>query len=288
MFQNIFRKKEKERILKLAQKVEIGFVRVPDGEFLMGSTDEQIEQLVQEVPPEEKRMRLLWEEEKPQHKIFLPEYWIGKTPVTFAQFGAFVKATGYQTAAEKNKDDSTWKDPNGERARKGGGFMVIINNENAPVVCVNWYDVIAFCTWTSETTGMKFGLPSEAEWEKAARGTDGRIYPWGNIWDSGKACTFEGGNKTKSSVGSYPKGVSPYGALDMAGNVKELTRSLSKPYPYNPQDGRENMQSDDMRISRGGSWFQDKYFARCAFRGREIPDMASFELGFRCVLMTSS
>ena len=156
---------------------------------------------------------------------------------------------------------------------------------------------MAFCQWASnDDAERRVSLPSEAEWEKAARGTDGRVFPWGNDWDNEKACTlerhgratlpFETSGPGPTEVGRYLSGASPYGALDMAGNVREMTRSLPLSYPYDPTDGRESMASGEpeVRVSRGGSWWEHWVSARCTDRGRYLPDEASNELGFRCVL----
>jgi formylglycine-generating enzyme required for sulfatase activity len=133
------------------------------------------------------------------------------------------------------------------------------------VVLVSWHDAVAYCNWLAEVTGKPYHLPSEAEWEKGGRGSDGRIYPWGNQWDA-KRCNSEEGSKGGTTpVGAYPHGASPHGLLDMAGNVWEWTRSLwgedwQKPsfkYPYDPDDGREdlNAPASVCRVLRGGSWY---------------------------------
>ena len=108
------------------------------------------------------------------------------------------------------------------------------------MVNVSWDDAVDFCRWLSEATHRSFRLPSEAEWEKAARGSDGRIYPWGNQAPDEKRCNFGTKVGDTTPVGKYPDGASPCGALDMAGNVWEWTGSIYKPYPYAPDDGRED------------------------------------------------
>jgi len=218
--------------------------RVPGGTFVMGSA---------EVPPE-----------KPPHKVTLPPYWISKYEVTNAQFRRFVKATGHQTAAR-------WE----ARAMEWG--------ENAPVVRVSWHDAVAYCAWA----GLR--LPTEAEWEFAARGRDGRQYPWGNQWDARRCRNSVGGAHWGSAgrpavVGSYPSGVSPFGCLDMAGNVWEWCSSRYVPYPYNAADVREAAGGSHPRVYRGGSWGDDHPidFRSGHRRFYMTLDVARSYVGFRC------
>lgn len=154
--------------------------------------------------------------EKPQHQVTLQEYWIGKYPVTVAQFAAFVRVTGYVTEAEKRDGDYTWKHP------YPGGREVQDIQEH-PVTEVTWEDAQAFCRWAARVTGRGVRLPSEAEWQKAYSGTDARSYPWGDDPLDDSRCNYTG---RTSPVGQYsPRGDSPYGCADMAGNVWEWVRS---------------------------------------------------------------
>jgi len=163
------------------------------------------------------------------------------------------------------------------------------------VVNVSWHDARAYCQWLSEATGKSYRLPNEAEWEKAARGTDGRIYPWGDEWDPQRCNTVEcSGQQDTSPVTAYPQGASPYGLLDVIGNVWEGTRSLwgkrlRQPefkYPYDSTDGRENLDaaSDVRRVLRGVSFFNDRRVARCAARYRYSPYNRYVSVGFRVAL----
>jgi formylglycine-generating enzyme required for sulfatase activity len=195
------------------------------------------------------------------------------------------------------------------------------NNPSQPVVGVCWYEALAYCAWLTEqisktdeltkmagdprseigdpSTSLRTGrrseirLPSEAEWEKAARwdGRRARRYPWGDSWDEFKCNSLEGRVLATTPVGIYPNGASPCGALDMAGNVWEWTRSLWGPeierpafeYPYDSGDGREDEESGDLRVLRGGSWSNPINHARCAFRLRHSPHSSSYSDGFRLV-----
>jgi formylglycine-generating enzyme required for sulfatase activity len=225
-------------------------VLIPAGEFLMGS-DPSVDKDAQD-------------EEQPQHTLYLPDYYLAKTPVTNAQYAAFAQATYRQP--------SHWeggKPPSGK--------------EDHPVVNVTWHDAVAYCHWLSEVTGRPYRLPSEAEWEKGARGTDGRIYPWGNQWDAERCNSEESGKGDTTPVGAYPEGASPYGLLDMVGNVWEWTRSAVKSYPYDPDDGREDFVAERDRVLRGGSWFDVRVGARCVERNWDDPNTSDFDFGFRLV-----
>ena len=198
--------------------------------------------------------------EQPQHTLYLPDYYLAKTPVTNAQYAAFVQAVGHTQPGH-------WKG-----GKPPGG------KENHPVVNVSWHDAIAYCHWLSETTGSPYHLPSEAEWEKGARGSDGRIWPWGNRWDVERSNTLEDAKGGTTPVEAYPQGASPYGLLDMVGNVWEWTRSVYKDYPYVLEDGQEDLESAGVHVSRGGSWSNSQFLARCVSRGR---DLSSDAVGFR-------
>jgi formylglycine-generating enzyme required for sulfatase activity len=258
----------------------LGFVEIPAGPFMMGSDKE--------------RDPAAYEEELLRHKITLPTYYMSRYPVTVAQFQAFVEKTGYKQ-----------QDPDSLQGL-----------ENHPVVWVTWHDALAYCEWLTERlrewedtpeplasllrkdegngSGWRITLPSEAEWEKAARSTDGRIYPWGDDPDPNRANYHQARNGATTAVGCFPGGASPYGCLDMAGNVWEWTRSLWRKggeepgfkYPYDPRDGREDLKAGDdmLRVLRGGAFYCDRRSLRCANRYRNNPGGRYRSLGFRLVL----
>jgi len=237
--------------ITLAAGVTMQFVRVPAGEFVMGS--------------DKAKDPLAYTDELPQHRVTLAEYWIGKTEVTVAQFAAFVRATGYAGA------------PDAVRSGK----------DNHPVTYVSWDDAQAFCRWASGVVGQTMRLPSEAEWEKAARGPSNgsgadRIYPWGGAAPDSSRLNYNNNVGDTTAVGQYsPLGDSPYGCVDMAGNVWEWVNSLYRPYPYNATDGRENTSDRGTRVLRGGSFLYDADFVRCAYRRYNNPVNHSHLVGFR-------
>jgi formylglycine-generating enzyme required for sulfatase activity len=240
-------------------------VLIPAGSFSMGSDPE--------------RDRDAWDYEQPQHHLHLPAYHLARTPVTNTQYAAFVSASG-------RRAPHYWD-----------AGQVPPGKETHPVVLVSWYEALAYTRWLAQVTGRPYRLPTEAEWEKGARGTDGRLYPWGDTWDRARCNNRERGPRNTTPVGQYPAGASPYGLLDMAGNVGEWTASVWgiswepgwRPqgiyygYPYEPGDGRENLRASRrlLRVVRGGSF--DSLYAqnRCADRRRMLPESRFRFLGFR-------
>jgi formylglycine-generating enzyme required for sulfatase activity/energy-coupling factor transporter ATP-binding protein EcfA2 len=203
------------------------------------------------------------------HRVHMEGYGIARVPITNAQYQLFVLATGYDPPGD-------W---NGTRAPRG--------REGHPVVNVGLHDALSFCRWLSEATDRPITLPSEAEWEKAARGADdARAYPWGETFDAARCNVDESGFGGTTPVGIFLDGASPYGCLDMAGNVWEWTRSRYEAYPYRPDDDRETPEpkDDDWMVVRGGSWYGRRGRARCAYRGGLRPDRRGGGLGFRVVL----
>lgn len=241
-------------------------VQVSAGNFQMGSNADQ-EALVAETFSIQLNLPAA---ETTAQPVSLPEFYIDQTPVTNAEYKKFIDAFADHSVPYLDNPIArsfNW-DPSARTFPAG--------RDKYPAVLVTWHDAAAYCAWAGER------LPSEAEWEKAARGTDGRIWPWGNDWDAKKANTAEQNLNDATPVGQFPKGASPYGALDMVGNVWQWTSSLDKAYPYNASDGREDPNAPGMRITRGGAWLFGAAIARTTIRNRFEPDNASLSIGFRC------
>ncbi|MGE3536030.1 MAG: SUMF1/EgtB/PvdO family nonheme iron enzyme [Candidatus Tectimicrobiota bacterium] len=253
----------------------LGLVAIPAGSFTMGSRANDA---------------LAFDDERPQHTLRLPLYYMAHYPVTVAQFCAFVDESGHEPADRRS----------------------LQGQPHHPVVYVSWYDAQAYCQWLTErlrvweetpeplATLLReqrwcVMLPSEAEWEKAARGRAGRRYPWGKDIAVERANYGETGIGTTSAVGCFPGGASPFGVEELSGNVWEWTRSLwggdlFKPtfvYPYNAEDGREDLQAsaDMLRVLRGGAFWADPPNVRCAYRlgsvARGVGSLVGCRVGVR-------
>ena len=155
------------------------------------------------------------------------------------------------------------------------------NNSAQPVVGICWYEARAYCAWLSAQTGQTFRLPTEAEWEAAARGKGGRRYAYGDKFDASCCNTFEGHIRRTTPIEIFPGGETPEGLVDMTGNVWEWTGSLYQPYLYDPADGREETDASGCRVARGGAWLDSRGVARAAFRLRPLPGSRGPALGLR-------
>jgi formylglycine-generating enzyme required for sulfatase activity len=231
------------------------FIEVPAGTFLYGDEEEERE-------------------------ISYP-YWVAKYPVTNAQYARFIQAGGYQQQDYWSKEGWQQREKEGwEQPRDWKGDF---GNPIFPVVGVSRYEAEAYCNWLAKQEltipipkGYTIRLPTEEEWERAARGTDGSVYPWGDEFDSVFANTEESDREKRIGIGTtavctYPQGESPTGAWDMSGNVFEWTNSWLD-------------QERKYRVVRGGSWIYDLRYARCAYRYWYFPDSRNHKIGFRVVV----
>lgn len=218
--------------------------------------------------------------ERPQHRVNIDSYFIDKYPVTNTQFERFVDDTGYETDAERNDSGliadfrGIWEDGKGLSWRDYFSAKTV----NHPVVLVSPNDAAVYCRWAGKR------LPTEAEWEKAARGTDGGKYPWCNVPEPDDTHANFMGRGTKP-IDSYPMGASPYGCFDMAGNVWEWCDDLYDGFYYekSPESNPRGADSGSKRVNRGGSWYDDAFPLRCAYRVGDDP-LPYFHVGFRCAL----
>lgn len=234
------------------KKLKYTLVHIPAGPFTMGTYPTGLRKT---------------DSEEPQRSVTLDAYAIGIYHVTNSQYAQFVEGTGYQQPLY-------WSDDR-------------FNDESCPIVGVNWDDAINFLEWLNDLTGEAYRLPTEAEWEKAARGTDGREYPWGNVWDASKTNTSESQLKQLMPVGSYPEGISPFGCYDMAGNVYDWCSDWfhAETYKYAPSDNPMGAVDGRRKVIRGGSWQpRGEYAARCANRAAAEPTRANHNVGFRIAI----
>ncbi|MDR3574115.1 MAG: SUMF1/EgtB/PvdO family nonheme iron enzyme [Anaerolineaceae bacterium] len=224
-------------------------VYIPPGQFLMGTSSNS---------------QVVKAEEQPQRSIFMDGYWIDKVPVTNGMYHKCLNAGKCNGLVTSTNYYEIFTNP---------------NFTNHPVVYVNWNDAMKYCAWVGGS------LPTEAQWEKAARGTDGRIYPWGNNPPTSKLANYNGYAGMTTIVGSYPDGASPYGLLDMAGNVREWIKDWYSDYylhdatasdPAGPPKGINH-------TLKGGGWRDPPIYLRSASRLQHIANSPGEDRGFRCV-----
>jgi serine/threonine-protein kinase len=247
----------------------LGFVAIPAGSFTMGSNP-----ALDRMAYENER----WSRTQRQGQPLLPLYYIAKFETTRAQFAAFVADTGMAQQAVANSETLP------------GGL---------PVTQVNWPDALAYTRWLDEQlraspdtpaelkafleSGARVTLPNEAEWEKAARGEDGRVFPWGSLPNTNMANIA---SNRPLPVGSIECDECAYGLSDMSGNVWELTRSVLKDYPFSDEIDRDNLDAEQLYVMRGGSYSDQANNARAAVRGAVDPGVRNDTIGFRVVIST--
>ena len=239
-----------------------GMIFIPAGTFLMGSNDDHVDQATAWCHCSRSR----FEDELYMHEVYVNGFYIDKHEVTNQQFSSFVNATGYRTDAEKKPEARTWR------------TEFTAGKEYHPVVWMSWNDANAYCQWAGKR------LPTEAEWEKAARGTDGRLWPWGNDWDNTRLNMREGGRQTTTAVGSFPSGASPYGVMDMAGNVWEWVNDWHGHIYYQQGENRDpaGPEGGEDRVLRGGGFNNGIEDVRTANRHKGGQAGYAPDHGFRC------
>jgi len=232
---------------------------VPEGSFLMGS-----------------EIGISKQDEVPEHITHIDAFWIYKHEVTYGQFSAFLNIFG-----NKEEEGANWLNASDRDLRIGevnGVWAPDAGYEDHPVAGVTWYGASAYCEWAGGR------LPTEAEWEKAARGEDGRIYPWGDEHPNCDFANFSGCVGYSVPVGSYPLGASPYGVLDMSGNVFEWVADRYNPgyYRVSPVFNPQGPDRGEFRVLRGGSRAFHIGYMRVSARNRLAPNLTFCSLGFRC------
>jgi formylglycine-generating enzyme required for sulfatase activity len=245
---------------------DLEFAYVPGGDFVMGTTERRAAELA------DTEGRAEYADEAPRSSYVLPGFYLSRFPVTNAQYARFLDEDGGPVPYRADQVSLPYSWDPGTRRHPDG-------LDDHPVVLVSWWQAVRYCRWLGAR------LPTEAEWEKAARGTDAREWAWGNDWQSGRANTREGNLPAMTPVGRFsPAGDSCYGLADMSGNVWEWCSSLYDPYPYDAGDGREDQAGVGARVLRGGAWVQDRCLARCATRNHAHPDDFGFTIGFRVAM----
>jgi len=233
-------------------------VLIPEGVFTMGSDIGAID-------------------ERPKHNVFVNSFFIDVLPITNAEFATYLNSQGL-----RNQQGETFYDDDDNDARihlHGLEWKADNGFSMHPVNEVSWVGARDYCQW------LKKRLPTEAEWEKAARGTDGRKYPWGNSKPTNKKALYGAAFNSSAPVDSFADGASPYGILDMAGNQWEWVSSAYQPYPYRSDDGRENPNFGPIRSTRGGGHDSSEEEITTTQRGRNLsrnPKAGHHNIGFRC------
>jgi len=254
-----------DSVLTLAPHVQLPLVYVPAGEFIMG------EDAVHDADA--------WDNEVPRRRVYLDGYWIGKYAVTVAQFAAFLRATEQPTDQAREHVAYTWLHPHNADFDKD-------DKRDHPVTNVSWPEAVAFCEWASRATHRTVQLPSEAQWEKAARGADGRRYPWGPDAPDGSRCNLSNNVGDTTLAGAYsPLGDSPFHCADMVGNAWEWCADwyAGNYYKHAPLPNPPGPAAGTARVLRGGSWWDEQWVVRCAFRSWLNPVFVDVAPGFRVV-----
>ena len=254
-------------------------VYIPAGSFMMGSTEQEVEEAFARCDVYYGDCDRAWfEDQLPVHQVFLDAYWIDRTEVTNAMFAAFLTAEGNQ-----EEGGTRWLNDEADSVQihlLNGQWDPINAYEDHPVTHVSWYGARAYCDWARRR------LLTEAEWERAARSGDRRMYPWGNSFPTCLLANFEDCVGDTNTIGTHPDGASPYGVQDVAGNVWEWVadRYQSDYYGDSPLENPAGPSTGGYRVLRGGSWDTSIYYFLSAYRVRNIPEDSDSGSGFRCAM----
>ncbi len=244
----------------IASESSRDMILIPAGEFIMGTDSEGANA-----------------DQKPAHRVYLDAFYIDKHEVTNAQFEAFIVDSGYQNRKLWTVAGWNFIQKNQIKTLLHHGQNSVSTAPDHPVIGVSWYEASAYASWVGKR------LPTEAEWEKAARGTDRSIYPWGNEMDFSRLNYFSHHEKILG-VGSFPSGASPYGILDMAGSVWEWCADWYREdyYPQSSQKNPKGPDSGEYRVLRGGGWDSIRLQLRTFYRYYNEADRRAYNTGFRC------
>jgi len=217
------------------------------------------------------------DDEKPEHTVFVKAFFLDILPVSNNDFAKFLNYKGLQNHQVETFYDHD--DGDARIHRYSSMWQADFGYESHPVNEVSWVGARDYCAWLNQR------LPTEAEWEKAARGIDSRKYPWGNTAPNAKLALFGAPFNSSAPVNAFPDGASPYGILDMSGNQWEWVSSAYQPYPYRADDGRENQNTGPIRSTRGGGHDSNAQEITTTYRGRYLsrnPKAGHHNIGFRC------
>ena len=290
-------------VTRIREIDKMEMIYVPEGSFQRGSSDAQIDQVIEEclkMYPEGSscKREVYSRQEQPEKEVRIDAFWMDKTEVTNAQFCLFLNQKGNQSTNEIK-----WFEPGSGHRGIVYGFIEEAEGiytpksgyENYPVIEVSWYGAKAYCEWAGGR------LPTEAEWEYAAKGPMNSIYPWGNVFDGsavnyrdlsfdfdnhGKDTSFSDSSPQWTEVGSYPEGASWCGILDLAGNIHEWVYDWYAPdyYSISPAINPTGPETGKYKICRGGSWYDPSWHVRCSYRKVLSSSSARMHwVGFRCV-----
>lgn len=234
-------------------------VRIPGGSFTMGRDDGPAD-------------------ERPAHRVMLAPFLIDRLPVTNGEFAAFLNAAG-GPVGDNGRRLFDWDDGDARIHKRSNVYQADPGFADHPVVEPSWPGALAYCRWKGKR------LPTEAEWERAARGAEGRPYPWGDAAPDASRARFDSGWGATVPVGTPAAGATPEGVMNLAGNVHEWVSSLYRPYPYRAEDGREDPDASGERVTRGGAADTGAATLRTTWRGRGVsrnPRSGHHNIGFRC------
>jgi formylglycine-generating enzyme required for sulfatase activity len=260
-----------DQLLSTIAKPEVALrVRMTAGEVLGYLGDPRLGEMLV-IPAGE----FLMGEGREQHRLVLAEYQMGKYPLTNTEYEHFVEAGGYQD--KRWWTEMGWREISQKQDEPRFWQDARFNKPNQPAIGLSWYECVAYCRWLSAETGQLYRLPTEAEWEKGARGADGRVYPWGDKFEASRLNARAGEQQVRTStpVGIYPAGANPFDLFDCAGNVWEWSATRwKKPFPYNVQQDEwqaKYLEGQNLRVLRSGSWNYEEEVARCGYRFKFQP-----------------